>query len=334
MLHRHETHGWTRGWTRWQAAVAVSLLAASLGAVHPAVTSAQETPLGELIQGRLQQRANGAVTLMSYTVIPDASASSLSIDSASTDNPGVTLWQLGAGFTLSSSFPLYLEGFFGYSRYDPTFVASNGQEQRAIPVKWTTIAGTIGVGWDFPLFWDIKFRPIFNASIGHVESDLSLLRRLIEFEIGRDLDFLDGGQLNVYGLGGAAMLDYERYREKYEIDVELRYTFIHLQSFDSASAVEGTSDAETLSLWSRLRVPTGLVVFRRPLRAVFEYTNTTYLGDQAGVLGFNYLNQFGLGLELDTSAYHLVVTRVRFVMRYVVGENVDGLGGGFAVTFF
>ena len=201
-------------------------------------------------------------------------------------------------------------------------------------MKWTTLAGTGGIGWDFPLFWDLKFRPIFNFSIGHVESDLSLLGRFLEFRFDQDIDFLDRGRLNAYGLGGSAVLDYERYRESHEVDVELRYTYIHLESFDSSTAVKGTADAQTLSLWSRLRLPTGLVVFRRPLRYVFEYTNTTYLGDQRGALGFNYLNQFGFGLELDTSAYQIIVTRIRFVGRYVIGENVSGFSAGLAVTFF
>jgi hypothetical protein len=70
------------------------------------------------------------------------------------------------------------------------------------------------------------------------------------------------------------------------------------------------------------------------LRSVLEMANTTYVGDQAGVLGFNYLTSVGAGIELDTSAIHLVVTRIRFVMRYVFGENVSGISGGIAVTFF
>jgi hypothetical protein len=296
--------------------------------------AAQEEPLFELDNARLQKRVNGAVTLLSYSVTPDATASSLSISNGSTGNPGIIMWQLGAGFPLSASFPLYLEGFLGYSRYDPTFVASNGVEERKIPVKWTTFSATGGIGWDFPLFWDFKLRPLFNFSIGHVESDLSLAERFIDFRFDKDIDFLERGRLNVYGLGGSAVLVYGRFRESYELETELRFTYLHLESFDTSSAVKGSADAETLSLWSRLRLPTGVIVFRRPLRSVFEYTNAVYLGDQRGALGFNFLNQFGLGLELDTSAYHTVVTRIRFVMRYVVGENVSGVSGGFAMTFF
>lgn len=295
---------------------------------------AQDEPRYELINARLQKRANAALTLMAFAVTPDATASSLSITDTDTGNPDVTLWQLGVGVPMGSSFPLYVEGFLGFNRYDPTFVATNGEDERRLKVKWTSLSATGGIGWDFPLFWDFKFRPIFNFSIGHVESDLSLLGRAINFVFERDINFLRKGRLNVYGLGGSAMLVYGRYRENYELEAELRYTHIHLKSFDSSRGVEGDADADTVGLWSRLRLPTGLLVLRRPLRGILEYTNTTYLGDQRGALGFNYLNQFGTGLEIDTSAYHSVLTRVRFVVRYVIGEDVTGVSSGLAVTFF
>ena len=53
---------------------------------------------------------------------------------------------LGGGFTISKDLPLYLEGTAAYSRYDPTFVATNGAETRSIPAKWNSISGTGGVG--------------------------------------------------------------------------------------------------------------------------------------------------------------------------------------------
>jgi hypothetical protein len=265
---------------------------------------------------------------MSFAVVPDLNSSFLSIDggTGTAGTPEVKLWQLGAGFTLSQSFPLYLEGFLGYNRYDPTFIFSNGIEQRTLPVKWNTISVFGGVGWDFPVPYidGLVVRPIFNFTYGHVESDVSLAGRAIDWLTGKDLEFLAHGRLNAYGLGGSAMLDYARYRDWYEIDVEVRYTNIPLQSFDTSSAVAGTADAEAVGFWSRWRQPTGLYAFRRPLRYVLELSSTAYLGDQAGVLGFNYLSSVGAGIEFDISAVHLVFSRIRFIGRYAFGEGVSG----------
>jgi len=42
----------------------------------------------------------------------------------------------------------------------------NGQVQRFVPAKWNTLSLTGGVGWDFPISRELKFRPIFNFSLG------------------------------------------------------------------------------------------------------------------------------------------------------------------------
>ncbi len=116
------------------------------------------------------------------------------------------------------------------------------------------------MGWDFPLTAnkELVFRPIFNASLGNVSSDLSVGKFAVEQVTDRQINFLDGGSLNAYGLGGSVMLDWEHYREDYEIDVELRYTSIHLQSFGgTTSSVTGTATAQTANLWARWRAQPG-----------------------------------------------------------------------------
>lgn len=41
----------------------------------------------------------------------------------------------------------------------------------------------------------------------------------------------------------------------------------------------------------------------------------------------------GAGLELDSSAYDVFITRTRLVGRYVFGTNVRGFSVGLAVSF-
>jgi len=151
---------------------------------------------------------------------------------------------------------------------------------------------------------------------------------------GRDIEFLNKGRLNAVGIGGSLMLDYERYRPENEIDVELRYTNIYLQSISGSSeAVEGHASAENLSLWSRWRAPTGLTALKKPLRYVLEFSHTQFLGDSRGALGFDWLTSFGAGLELDSSAYIDIITRTRLLLRYKFGDNVQGWSVGLAVSF-
>jgi len=323
------TTRWASSYLRRSEVAALALGAAC--ALAPALALGQTfEPVGE----RAQKLVNGVLALMGYMLTPDVTTGSLSLSNEPTGNPDIAMTSLGGGFTMSKGFPLYLEGTAGFSRYDPTFVASNGQEERIVPVKWNAFSVTGGIGWDFPVAQELVLRPMFNFSYGHVESDASLAGRFVEAETGAELNFLQNGKLDAYGLGGSLVLDYERYRPENEIDVELRYTDIYLQSYGGTStAVQGSADAQSVNLWTRWRAPTGITMLERPLRYVLEYVHTAFLGDLDGVLGFNHLNSVGAGLELDSSKYDIIVTRTRLVARYKFGENVRGWSVGFAISF-
>ena len=310
-----------------KALTLVSLLALSFGASGQAY---------DIIGGKVKKHADDALSLMAFSVIPDLTSSFLSIGSGNgnNDKTGMMMTQFAGGATVSKAFPLYLEGGAAYMRYDPSFVASNGVDTRNLPTKWNTLSGTGGIGWDFPLAENLVFRPIFNFSLGQVASDLSVGSRYLSWRTDRNLDFLDGGQMNAYGLGASIMIDYELVSPKHDIDIEWRYSNIQLKTFgNTADSVKGTASAEASSLYARYRAPTGINFLQRPLRYVLEAANTVYLGDQRGMLGFNYLSSVGAGLEVDSSAYDMIVTRTRLVARYAFGENVKGFALGLAMSF-
>jgi hypothetical protein len=284
-----------------------------------------------VIGGDVQRRANAVIALIGYTLTNDVTTSGLSISNASTGNPDFRMTTLGAGFTVGKDFPLYLEGTLGYATYDPTFVASDGVTQVSLAAKWDAYSATGGIGWDFPIASNLVLRPIFNLAYGRVDSHLSGSGQTAA---GEEFSFLTNGKLEVYGAGGSLVLDFERYRPENEVDIELRYTNIHLKSLSgSSTAVEGSADAQSLSFWSRWRAPTGKVMLERPLRYVLELAYTSFLGDLDGVLGFNHLTSLGTGLELDTGAQGIVVTRARLMVRYQTGNNVTGWSLGLGINF-
>ncbi|MDH0177161.1 autotransporter domain-containing protein [Aeromonas dhakensis] len=315
--------------------------------VHPLRSALLLTPLLGLGQpamaeeeSRVQQRANAVVSLMTFTVVPDITASNLNIGSGTNQSSALNMTQVGGGATMSESVPVYLEGTLGFSRYDPQFVISNGSENRTLPTKWNSLTATGGIGWDIGLHRDrhggnLVLRPIGNVTLGTVASDLRIGNWLLGQYTGKNLDFLDGGRLDVYGLGGAMMLDYELFSPAQDIDAELRYSYQHLQSFGgTAASVTGQANAENLGLYLRRRAPIGsLTLLGKPVRYVLEGARTEYLGEQRGLLGFNSLNSLGLGLELDSSKYDIFVTRTRLVARYMFSHNTSGYGVGLAMSF-
>ncbi len=60
-----------------------------------------------------------------------------------------------------------------------------------------------------PLGGNLVLRPIANVMLGTMASDLRVGAWALERHKNADYDFLDGGRLNAYGLGGSLMLDYE-----------------------------------------------------------------------------------------------------------------------------
>ena len=278
----------------------------------------------------LQKRADAILTLMGFSLVPDVTTGALAISDQSAGNPYFRQTTISGGGRPKREVPLYLEGTLAYGRYDPTFAVA--EPQATVSAKWTSLLATGGVGWDFPVAQDLVLRPIFNFSLGRVESEGTASAAAAPN--GRAaLDFLINGRLNAAGLGGSLMLDYERYRPDNEVDFELRYTNIHLQSFDSSQAVEGHANAQTFSLWSRYRAPTGLTALDRPVRYVLEYAYTSFLADLKGVLGFDDVHSFGAGLELDSSNRDVYVTRTRLLVRYKIGNNVSGWALGLGVSF-
>ncbi len=301
---------------------------------------AQQT--GRVITGipgtTVQRAADGVLGLLGYNVVPDVTASSLSISRGGQQDTGLQTTQFGLGFTVDPDFPLYLEGFLGYSRYDPRFIFSEGAQRTVLPTRWNNFSGTIGVGWDFPIIEGLVFRPIVNAALGHVESDVSLLGRLLELKLDRELAFLHRGRMNAYGLGGSVMLDLNIPRPGYEIDLELRYTDIRLTTFgDTNSLVRGESEAKTANIWGRVRWPMDVEMFSRPMRWVVDFSHSRFFGDQVA-LGFDHLTKIGGGIEMNVGRYELGVwdfnmQSIRIVARYLFGNNVSGASIGLAVSF-
>lgn len=169
---------------------------------------------------------------------------------------------------------------------------------------------------------------------GRSRTDTAIAAGLVGAKLDQSFEIVEGAKMDAYGLGGALMLDYERYRDDHEIDLELRYSNIQLRATGGTSTIlQGDSENNSLGLWARWRAPTGLVFLQRPLRYVLETSHTRFFGDQRGALGFDYLTSLGVGVEVDSTAYTEIVTRTRLVGRYMFGNNVNGYSVGLAVSF-
>ena len=95
----------------------------------------------------------------------------------------------------------------------------------------------------------------------------------------------------------------------------------------------GHAKSESVSIWARMRVPTGWgVVWDRPVRYVYEVATTRYLGDETEV-GLTQMSSIGLRararLERARSLGHALAP----VARYKFGPSMHGWTVGLAISF-
>jgi hypothetical protein len=317
----------------WPRAIFLGLLLTCSGAAYA-------VEIGDLATDdtTVREATQALLSFLSFSVIPDSTADALQVNSRTGDDPAILLTQLGGGYTREEDPPIYLEGYVGYAQYDPDFVVTGNEQSGVIKTTWRTLSATGGIGYDFKLAEEWAIRPILNASLAHMTSDASiqgLMPGAVLSDRGASArDWLDDGWLTAGGIGGSLVLDFERRRNHYEADLELRYTHYRIVSLDtSEGSVEGQFDTDNVGLWGRLMIPTGRMAFNRRLRWVFEGAHTWFGNQRTEVLGVEHLTKIGAGIELDLGDTAVPVQRFRIVGRYVHGEDVAGVSVGFGASF-
>ncbi len=229
--------------------------------------------------------------------------------------------------------PVYLEGYIGFTNYDPVFLLSGPGTNTNIQSYWTSLAATGGVGWQFELNKSWKIRPMVNFSIGRVQSDSSIAAQVISNILEEDLDFLSDGGITALGYGGSLVAEFNRrWTSDFELDLRFRHTHIILEPMDTD--LVGQAEAISTVAWSRVRVPTGVQVFSQPTRWVGEASASYLPGDQGIVLDSKWLAQLGAGIELDLSRNDTAwIKEFRIMARVAKGDNIEGYSAGVAIKF-
>ena len=284
--------------------------------------------------GGLEKFASEALSTLGLVTIPNESASTLSFVSANASSSSFRSLQLGGGRRFSDDLPLWIEGYVGYQRYSPQLILSDGDNDLPVRAKWSGLAATGGIGWDYQFATNWSLRPILNLSLGRIISDVKVSGGSPNLP-DQILGFLGDGGLTVGGYGGSLLLAYEERARKRDVDFTLRYTELHLITLGRSSGLDASADVAAAAAWLRLRYPIPeFELFNRPTKSVWEASLSTYPGEQGKLLGVDWLGSLGAGIELETENMGLpLVSRVRIMARYVYGEDYEGYSLGFGLSF-
>ncbi|WP_425090722.1 autotransporter domain-containing protein [Tropicimonas sp. S265A] len=306
--------------------VAIALLLGAPARAQP--------PEVNVLGSQVEEKASEALALFGLIAVPNDAASTISLDGTGGTTDLLSV-QTGGGFRVSEDFPLYLEGFAGYQRYDPIFVFSNGTDSANIRARWNAVALTGGVGWDFDITENFTIRPMAHLTFGRIVSDLELGALFVGNKLDRDVGFLVNGGLTAAGYGASLSGLYEKKTEAYEFELSGRFTHLQIETVGSSSDVDASSDASVASFWTRYREPIrDWRAFGQPVRWVVDGSLGLYDGGPTVFPGIEWLAGIGAGLELDVSDTRLIwTTRARLMARYYFGQDYRGWGVGLGISF-
>ena len=277
--------------------------------------------------------ARVALAVLGIAATPNETLSSLSVVSTSGDNSSFRSTQLRGGFNLLDS-PLYLEGLIAYQRYNPTFIFPGVSPDVELDVTWESVAGTVGVGWDFPLGGDWRLRPIGHLSLGQVATDADVVGRP-PMPLGMRAAQAVDGTLNSYGVGASLALVRDATFGKWEGEYRLRQTYLEFPPLNEPQAGDAKASSNQTTLFARHRYPLeGFRPLDLPSNLILDAGVVFYRGDGEAVLQTNWVATAGIGLELETEESSLLGGLAgRVMLSGVVSQEFDGLSIGFGLRF-
>lgn len=277
--------------------------------------------------------ARAALSVLSIAATPNETLSSFSFLKTSGDTRNLRSTQLRGGFNPYDN-GLYLEGLIAYQNYNPVLIFPEIASGAELDVTWSSVAATVGAGWEFPLNNGWYIRPTGHFSLGRVTTDAILNGFQLPSSRSGSADAVDG-DLNAFGVGASLGIFKETQIGKWNAEYRFRQTFLEFHPINEAQAGDAKANSNQTTLFSRHRYPLeGRKVFELPLHLVLDAGVVLYHGDSAIVLGTDWLATAGIGIEIDTTSTGIPAIQAgRIMLNGVVAEGLSGFSIGLGLRF-
>ncbi len=277
--------------------------------------------------------ARAALSVLSIAATPNETLSSFSFLDASGGAKSLRSTQLRGGYKPLEN-GLYVEGLVAYQKYNPVLFFPEIVPGTELDVTWSSVAATVGIGWEFPLVNEWKVRPVGHLSLGQVTADAFLGGFPLLRSASSSNDLIDG-DLNAFGVGASLGIFREAQFGSWQGEYRIRQTFLDFNPINEPEAGNASASSNQTTLFSRHRYPLENVnLFELPTQLVLDAGVVLYHGDSATVLGTDWLATAGVGLEIDTRLTGLPAVQAgRVMLNGVVAEGFSGFSIGFGLRF-
>ncbi|WP_171236468.1 autotransporter domain-containing protein [Ruegeria sp. HKCCA6837] len=277
--------------------------------------------------------AQAALSVLSIAATPNETLSSFSFLDASGGTKSLRSTQLRGGYKPFEN-GLYLEGLVAYQKYNPVIFFPGIATGTELDVTWSSVAATVGVGWEFPLINEWKIRPVGHLSLGQVTADAIFADFPLLGPRSNSNELIDGN-LNAFGIGASLGIFREAQFGPWQVEYRFRQTFLEFNPINEPQAGNASASSNQTTLFSRHRYPLDNVrLFELPTQLVLDAGVVLYHGDSATVLDTDWLATAGFGLEIDTRLTGLPAVRAgRLMLNGIVAEEFSGFSIGFGLRF-
>jgi hypothetical protein len=273
--------------------------------------------------------ARAALAAFSVGALRREGATTVSVIGASGDEADFYSTSIGAGTDLPADPRVYAELQVAYQNYDPEYLLP-ATDADLVDVRWSSVALSGGLGWNYAIDDNLTLRPMAIASVGHVFGKAIFDELLPDGDGGGLGELFDDG-IFVGGVGAALVLNYVRTIAEGDLELRARQSWLRLVPLDDAGDYDVDATASATNLFGTYSIP---IPASNSLRGVVEGSYTRFWGDQAGILRTSWLGTIGGGVEVPTAfRFGSEALYGRAVLRYVFGAGYEGVAIGLGVTF-
>jgi hypothetical protein len=273
--------------------------------------------------------AKAALSALSVAALRREGATTVSVFGANGDQADFYSTSIGAGTNLLADPRLFAEFQVAYQNYDPEYLLP-GTNLDLVDVRWSSVALSGGIGWNYKLNDRLILRPMAIAALGHVFGKAIFDELLSTGDSGGLGELFDDG-IFAGGVGAALVLNYDQTFAGGDLELRARQSWLRLVPLDDAGDYDVSATASATNLYSSYSIP---IPASKRLRGVVEASYTQFWGDQADTLRTPWLGTMGGGVELPTALrFGSDALYGRAVLRYVFGEGYEGLAIGLGVNF-
>ncbi len=147
---------------------------------------------------------------------------------------------------------LYFEGPVAYQKYNPAIFFPGIAKDSELDAIWSSVAATVGIGWEFPLINEWKIRPIAHLSFGEATAN-TIFSDIPILSPGSNSNELIDGDFNAFRIDARLGIFCEAQFGPWQLEYRFRQIFLKFNPFDELQAENTSVSCNQATLFSRHR---------------------------------------------------------------------------------